>query len=799
MADLLSSLSRAGGTLLGALAMLVLADTARAATFTVDSQNIGADIAINGVCDSDGSVDTDCTLNAAVDEANATSATDTINLNFASTTGGDPDDVNFLPGGSDKVIPAPPPPITNPVLIDGGDCAADPDDPTEPCVSVESGWKIDSPGEVRINGVAIFGTLADPIGIRIIEANGTNASLPDFMLTGSWFGLNRNGGTAGALLEPAVQLEDVDGARIGSGFVTDRNLFAVHSLGLDILGADNTEIFGNRFGLLPDGSFAHDDDDVVMNGPNIEITGDSAPTPDDPATGNVVGASSSVAAATPECDFGCNLITFAGIPGDNSVGAQDFAGIDFAAEAGEGEIPVDGAAVLGNEISNNGSGVEIGDADNVTIGGSAAGDGDRNLLSGNEIESDIGATAVSVENNVITNNRPDASIDLKGRGEVVGNFLTGQGTSAAIRLSDTTGVGYEVQGNVLGENEDGSGAALNAFGIDLAATASGNLIGGTGAGEGNIITEARSPVPPNNPTSTGIRIAGDDNEIVGNRIGVSGNGLTRGLMAGIVLETDADDNVVGGDTEASENEILNAVPLGVAFPGNAITVSDATSDGNLILRNRGSANEGLFIDLGDDGAGNLAEPNGPNGGIQAPAITTATTVGASGTAAPGASVRMFTKASASPGELEGFLAQATADGSGAWTMAYPAQTTGDLLAATATTATGTSEVSATATLTDPPIAPDTDPPETSLTKTPKKVVNAKKKGKATYTFGSDEPGSTFTCKVDRKPAASCSSPLKLKKLKKGKHTLSVFATDAAGNADPTPATHKFKIKPKRKP
>ncbi len=90
---------------------------------------------------------------------------------------------------------------------------------------------------------------------------------------------------------------------------------------------------------------------------------------------------------------------------------------------------------------------------------------------------------------------------------------------------------------------------------------------------------------------------------------------------------------------------------------------------------------------------------------------------------------------------------------------------------------------------------DTTPPDTTIDKGPKKKTKSKK---ATFAFSSNEPGSTFTCTVDKKPAAPCTSPLKLKRLKKGEHTFSVFATDAASNADATPAAYKWKVKKKRK-
>ena len=94
----------------------------------------------------------------------------------------------------------------------------------------------------------------------------------------------------------------------------------------------------------------------------------------------------------------------------------------------------------------------------------------------------------------------------------------------------------------------------------------------------------------------------------------------------------------------------------------------------------------------------------------------------------------------------------------------------------------------------PPPAADTTPPETTIDKGPKKRSNSKR---ATFEFSSSEAGSTFSCKVDANPTVACTSPLRLK-LKRGKHTVGVVATDASGNADASPATYTWKVKKKRK-
>lgn len=99
---------------------------------------------------------------------------------------------------------------------------------------------------------------------------------------------------------------------------------------------------------------------------------------------------------------------------------------------------------------------------------------------------------------------------------------------------------------------------------------------------------------------------------------------------------------------------------------------------------------------------------------------------------------------------------------------------------------------------DTSVPADTDPPETTITGGPKAKLKTKRKSaKVTFAFSSDESGGSYECALDNEPFAPCTSPL-TRKVKKGKHTFSVRALDAAGNADATPATATFKVKRKRK-
>ncbi len=63
----------------------------------------------------------------------------------------------------------------------------------------------------------------------------------------------------------------------------------------------------------------------------------------------------------------------------------------------------------------------------------------------------------------------------------------------------------------------------------------------------------------------------------------------------------------------------------------------------------------------------------------------------------------------------------------------------------------------------------------------------------TFTFSSSESGSTFKCQIDSGAISDCTSPFTAAALAAGPHTLSVRATDAAGNTDATPATQAFSV------
>jgi hypothetical protein len=62
-----------------------------------------------------------------------------------------------------------------------------------------------------------------------------------------------------------------------------------------------------------------------------------------------------------------------------------------------------------------------------------------------------------------------------------------------------------------------------------------------------------------------------------------------------------------------------------------------------------------------------------------------------------------------------------------------------------------------------------------------------------FVDSTEQPGTRFFCKIDRKHWRGCSSPTKVKKLGLGRHVFSVKAVNAVGIAGPAPVKRAFKV------
>ena len=738
-----------------ALLTLVLAAvvpvTASALTYEVDStaDEADADPGTGGCETAVGA----CTLRAAVEESNDSAVDDEIA--FAAAFNGKTGDAISLTLG-DLLV-------KEPVTINGGAALCDTSAGVEgPCVEVAGGGFDVESGEVTIRRLAITGA-GTAIGV-FNESEG-------FAAQGNWLGVKLNGAaggnTVGIFVDPGS-----NEAVIGGATPADRNVIANSSNeGLDVEGASLTRVRGNYFGVSPDGTTQ------AANAKNIEIT-DSTAGGGFKAMGSAIGeVATGEALTSAACDGGCNVISGATATGIDLTGS----GLNEAPATGPTWVYGNhvGLDAAGTGVVGNGTfGILAGKADGVEIGGPT---GERNFIAG-------GTIGIYGENgddlNVMGN---DIGFDPEGNPVTPpsnnGIFSSSFGISSFTVHTVIAGNRIRMLGGVPIEHRF-AGAYI--FGNEVEGGSRGILVLGEVGAFGSLIEDNRIQ----GAAEQGILAQNDDNEIVRNQVLDSG-------AAGIRVENPAPGviataNVIGRDTPGSENQIVGS-------GGDAIEIveeSGQPGSNHEVGRNNGSGNGGLFIDL----VGN------PNGGIQPPSFASALEVGASGSAQPGARVRVFRKAGPEPGELQSFLAEAVADVGGNWKVSYDSPLpAGAIVAATQTsTARGTSELTTATTSADSVpggggtgggtgggAAPSTDTiaPKVTITKAPKtKSANTTAK----FKFKSNEGGSRFQCKLDKGKFKSCKSPKTYKKLKPGKHVFKVRAIDKAGNVG-KPAKRKFTV------
>lgn len=86
---------------------------------------------------------------------------------------------------------------------------------------------------------------------------------------------------------------------------------------------------------------------------------------------------------------------------------------------------------------------------------------------------------------------------------------------------------------------------------------------------------------------------------------------------------------------------------------------------------------------------------------------------------------------------------------------------------------------------------DLTPPETTLLSRP---ADPSESSTASFTYGSNEPGSSFECSLDGGPFAGCpGGGVSYAGLGNGPHSFQVRAVDASGNVDPSPAGYSFQV------
>jgi hypothetical protein len=281
----------------------------------------------------------------------------------------------------------------------------------------------------------------------------------------------------------------------------------------------------------------------------------------------------------------------------------------FISEAGGNTIGGT-ASGAGNVISGN-------DAFGVFISGTAA---SGNVLLGNRIGTNVDGT-LSVENKSTGVNIKDAPNNtIGGTAPGAGNQISGNRTYG-LRISSSGATGNVVSGNLIGTDVTGNAPLENRKDGLFIFGAGGNTIGGTEAGAGNVIS---------GNGGFGVSIAGggpaSGNMILGNRIGAStaGTAAVGNASAGVNIKN-APGNIIGGAAPGAGNQISGNGSYGVRI---AFSVAkDNVVEGNMIgtdqsgAGNLGNGSSGVRIQDASrnrvggtaDGAGNVIAFNNHRG------------------------------------------------------------------------------------------------------------------------------------------------------------------------------------------
>lgn len=288
----------------------------------------------------------------------------------------------------------------------------------------------------------------------------------------------------------------------------------------------------------------------------------------------------------------------------------------------------DGITVFGS--SNNTIGGTTAAARNVISGnrfaGISVGNAWDNLIQGNFVGTDAAGTApigngtYGIEIFRSVGGNPPTGNLIGGTAPGAGNLISGNQTGIDIGQPGTT-----VQGNLVGTDATGMKKLGNGVGIRITiyVNPADTLVGGTAPGARNVISG----------NTQGVYIGGTGSKLQGNFVGTDITGMTAlgneggGVVAG-------DDALVGGTTPEARNIISGNggwnVALGYNGPGNKATVqgnyigTDLT--GNVALNNPG---HGIVIYSSDNVIGGLTPSarniiSGNQTGIHTGGYTTAT-------------------------------------------------------------------------------------------------------------------------------------------------------------------------------
>jgi uncharacterized repeat protein (TIGR01451 family) len=461
-----------------------------------------------------------------------------------------------------------------------------------------------------LQGVSITGAAGNTIGgttpaaRNVISGNGDNGVLivgtgaDNDVIQGNLIGTDITGAVALGNAASGIFVGDGSGLEVPApGFAT-KALIGGTAAGARNVIAGNTE---DGIAIVADGATA-----IVVQGNYIgtDATGEKALGNANngvliqDASGNTIGGTTAAARNVISGNVQGGVVitafgqTLSSPPSGNLV-QGNFIGVDAA-----------GAVALGNGFE----GVSISNgANNNTIGGVGAGNlisgnaqngisifgagTSGNLVLGNQVGTDLAGTAA------VPNGQDGVSISANALGNTIGGSAAGEGNlvSGNARFGVVifnNAANNSVQGNRIGTNAAGTAALGNAHdGVALDGPTSGNTIGGVGAGSGNLISG-------NGARGVDIFSGASNNRVLGNMIGtdITGTKAVPNAQSGVIVTSGSFGNAIGGGQPGNGNLISGNLQAGVTLDGIGTV-------GNLVQGNR----------IGTDATGTKAVPNGSHG------------------------------------------------------------------------------------------------------------------------------------------------------------------------------------------
>ena len=381
--------------------------------------------------------------------------------------------------------------------------------------------------------------------------------------------------------------------------------------GLIIPGTSNNNIIkGLVLQNFGDGTMSANDIAITINGNNNQVLGCYIGM-------DVTGTTRGIKTAIGIDITGANNITGDGTAaGANLISGMNggFYGIRMTGAAATGNIvkgnmiglQKDGTSIVAGALQGNGIYITTSSSGN-TIGGSNAGEG--NVISGNNDGASSArglyiSTANSGANNILGNiiglradgvnyvssNAQSRGIEINyshnniigGNTALARNIISGNEDWGIIIGGGVVSTGNVIKGNYIGIAQNGTTfitGSTQDIGV-LIAVGSSTTIGGSGAGEGNVISGNKDA----SSTGTGVYLNNSfssNNTVLGNIIGPQVDGVTylasNAQYRGIEIDN-SPNNIIGGNTTGARNIISANETYGVYILG-------ASSTGNIVKGN----------------------------------------------------------------------------------------------------------------------------------------------------------------------------------------------------------------------